>query len=186
MKDKEAGDKNNWKAKWIKERGSKMVQSLATLFNRVDEENKIPIQLKETKIKSIYKGGNKEWMQESQRGTLLMNIVFKVSKRVNKLQNKTKQANISSMKIAGKKNRSTIDNLIIMNAIIKKQRQDHKNTYILYADAEECFDKLSLKDSLIEMERRGYNKNAIKMLYEINKTIEIVVDLQLGIQKAQK
>ena len=39
------------------------------------------------------------------------------------------------MKTAGKKNRSTIDNLVIMNAIIKKQRQDYKNTYILYADA---------------------------------------------------
>ena len=39
------------------------------------------------------------------------------------------------MKTSGKKNRSTIDNLIIMNATIKKQRQDYKNTYILYADA---------------------------------------------------
>ena len=36
------------------------------------------------------------------------------------------------MKTAGKKNRSTIDNLV--NATIKKQRQDYKNTYILYAD----------------------------------------------------
>ena len=44
MKNKKAGDKNNWKAEWIKEGGSEMVQSLAILFNRVEEENKIPIQ----------------------------------------------------------------------------------------------------------------------------------------------
>ena len=43
MKNKKAGDKNNWKAEWIKEGGEKMVQSLVTLFNRVEEKNKIMI-----------------------------------------------------------------------------------------------------------------------------------------------
>ena len=107
-----------------------------------------------------------------------MNIVCKVYERVKKLQNGNKQANISSMQSAGKKNRSTLDNLIIMNAIIKKQRQDNKNTQIFYGDAEKFFDKLWLKDSLIEMRRTGYNKSDI--LYEINKTTEIVVDTAIG------
>ena len=51
-----------------------------------------------------------------------------------KLQNENKQANISSMQTAGRKNRSTMDNLIIMNPIIEKQKQDYKNTYILFAE----------------------------------------------------
>ena len=51
-----------------------------------------------------------------------MNIVCKVYERVKKLQNENKKANISSMLTAGKKNRSNIDNLIMMNAIIEKQR----------------------------------------------------------------
>ena len=157
-----------------------MVQSLAILFNRVEEENKIPIQWRETKIKSVYKGGNKERIQESQRGIFLMNIVCKVYERVKKLQNENKQENTSSMQTAGKKNRSTINNLIIMNAIIKNQRQGTKNTYILYADSEKYFGKLCLKDSLIEIERMGYNKSDIKMLYEINKTTEIVADTAIG------
>ena len=164
MNNKKAGDKNSWKAEWIKEGGSKMVHSLEILFNSVEEENKIPIQLRETKIKSVYKGGNKERIQESQRGIFLMNIVCKVYERVKKLQNENKQANISSMQIAGKVNRSTIDNLIIINLIIEKQRQDNKDTYILYADAEKYFDKLWLKDSLKEMERIGYDNSDIKIL----------------------
>ena len=105
-----------------------------------------------------------------------MNIVCRVYERVKKLQNENRQANISSMQTNGKKNRSAIDNLIIMNAIIEKQRQDNENTYILYADAEKSFAKLLLKDSLMEMERIEYNKSDIKMLYEINNTTEIVVD----------
>ena len=55
------------------------------------------------------------------------------------------------MQTAGTKNRSTMDNIILINAIIKKQRQGHKNTHLLFADAEKCFDKLWVKDWLIEM-----------------------------------
>ena len=146
----------------MKEGGSEMVQSLATLFKRVEEGNKIPIQWKRKKIKSVYKRGNKERIQESQREIFLINIVYKIYERVKKLQNENKQANISSMQTAGKKKRSAIDNLIIMNAIIEKQRQDHKNIYMLFADSEICFDKLWLKDSSIEMERIEYNNSGIK------------------------
>ena len=55
MKNKKVGDNNNWKAEWIKEGGIEMVWSLATLFNRVEEEKIIPAQGTETKIKSVYK-----------------------------------------------------------------------------------------------------------------------------------
>ena len=108
MKNKKTGDKNNRKAEWIK--GGKMVQSVATLFNRV-EENKIPIQWRETKINSVCKGGNKERIHENQKEIFLMNILCKVYEKMKKLQNENKQANIiSSMQTAGKKNRSTMDN----------------------------------------------------------------------------
>ena len=48
---------------------------------------------------------------------------------------------MSNMQTAGKKSRSTLDNINIINAIIEKQRQNHKNTYLFFADAEKCFDK---------------------------------------------
>ena len=51
-----------------------------------------------------------------------MNIISKVYERVKKLKNENKQVNKSSMQTAGKKNRSTVDNLIIMNAINKKNK----------------------------------------------------------------
>ena len=60
-----------------------------------------------------------------------MNTVCKVYERVKKLQNENKKANILNMQTVGKKNSSTIDNLILMNAIREKQRQDHKNTSCL-------------------------------------------------------
>ena len=71
---------------------------------------------------------------------------------VNKIQNMTLQSNMSNMQTAGKKNRSTMDNIIIINTIIEKQRKGHENTYLVFADAEKCFDKLCLNVCLIEME----------------------------------
>ena len=55
-----------------------MVQSLAALFNRVEEENKTPIQWRETIIKSVYKGEHEGRRQESQRGILQMSIACKL------------------------------------------------------------------------------------------------------------
>ena len=73
------------------------------------------------------------------------------------VQNEAIQNKMSNMQTEGKKNRSTMDNIIIINAIIEKQRQSHKNTYLFFADAEKCFDKLWLKDCLIDMEEIGYS-----------------------------
>ena len=180
MKNKKAGDVNNWKAEWIKEGGEEMVKSLAVLYNRMEMEKKVPAQWRKTKIKSTYKGGNREKLQESQRGIFLINIISKVYERVKKIQNEDKQAKISNMQTAAKKNRSTSDNLIIMNAIIERQREEKKNTYIFYADAEKCFDKLWLKDCLLELNNIGYSDNDIEMLYRINNRAEIVVETEVG------
>ena len=70
--------KNNWKTEQIKEGGEETIPSIATLFNKVEEENKILIQWRETKINSVYTRGNKARIQESQRGKFLMNILCQV------------------------------------------------------------------------------------------------------------
>ena len=45
-----------------------------------------------------------------------------------------------------------MDNIIIIDAVIEKQRQSHENAYLFFADAEKCVEKLWLKVILIEME----------------------------------
>ena len=118
-----------------------MIESLTTVFSRVEEERQIPLQWREASIKSLYKAdGSKEKIQESQRGIFITNVVSKAHEIVNKTQNKAVQSNMSKMQTAGKKNRSTMDNIIIINAIIEKQRQSYKNTYLFFADTKKCFD----------------------------------------------
>ena len=72
---------------------------------------------------------------------------------------------MSEMQVAVRKERSAMDNLIIMNTIIENQRAQKLNAYMFFADAVKCFDKLWLKDCLLEMYNLGYDPNTLKILY---------------------
>ena len=119
----------------------------------------------------------KEKINENQRGLFLMNMVAKVYEKVKKRQNEKIHSNISQMQTAGRKQRSTIDNILIVSSIIEKRRQKKQNTYLMCADAVKCFDKLWLKDSLIEMKELGYGSNDIKIVYEMYKKTDIKIEI---------
>ena len=99
-----------------------MVKSLYILFNRIKTENQIPKQWQLTTVKSIHKGAVKENIQENQRGIFLVNTVSKIYESELKIQNENKYENTSQMQTAEKQQRSAVDNLIILNSIIKNQR----------------------------------------------------------------
>ena len=90
MKNKKAAGRLGWKAKWIKGRGEKMVKSLYILFNRVKTENQMPKQWQLTTVESIYKGRDKENIQENQGGIFLVNTVPNIYESALKIQNENK------------------------------------------------------------------------------------------------
>ena len=52
--------------------------------------------------------------------------------------------------------------------------------YIFFADAVKCYDKLWLKDCLLEMYKLGYGPNTLKILYEMNKETDIIIRTPVG------
>ena len=84
------------------------------------------------------------------------------------------------MQIAGRKERSAMDNLIIMNTIIENQRPQKLNTYIFFADAVKCFDRIWLKDCILEMYNLGYDPNTLKILCKMNKETDIIIRTPVG------
>ena len=71
LKNSKSGDRSRLKAEWLKE-GDDMIESPTAIFNSVEEERQIPLQWRETAVKSLYKGGgSKEKNQESQRSTFI-------------------------------------------------------------------------------------------------------------------
>ena len=51
---------------------------------------------------------------------------------------------------------------------------------MFFADAVKCFDKLWLKDCLLEMYKLGYDPNTLKILYEMNKETDIIIRTPVG------
>ena len=153
-------------------------QILSILFNRIEREQGTLIQWSQTTIKSIYKGGNEANISESLRGMFLENSISKVYELVKITQNEKNNSKMSEMQTAGRKERSALDTLTIINTITENQRAQKLNTF--FADAVKYFDKLWLKDCLLEMYNLGYDPNTLKILCEMNKEIDIIIRTPVG------
>ena len=180
LKNKISTDRLRWRAEWLKEGGEEIVKSLSILFNRIEKEQRTLVQWRQTAIKSIYKSGNKTNISESERGIFLVNIMSKVYEIVKITQNEKNNSKMSEMQAARRKEKSAMDNLIIMNTIIENQRAQKLNTYMFFADAVKCFEKLWLRDCLLEMYNLGYDPNTLKIPYEINKETDVIIKTPVG------
>ena len=114
-------------------------------------------------------------ISEYQRGIFLVSIISKVHELVKITKNEKNNSKVSEMQAARRKKRSAMDNLVIMNTIIENQRAQKLNTYMFFADAVICFNKLWLKDCLLEMCNLGYDPNKLKILCKMNKETDIII-----------
>ena len=87
---------------------------------------------------------------------------------------------MSEIQAAGRKERSEMDNLVIMSTMIENQRAQKLNTYMFFADAVKWFDKVWLKDCLFEMYNLGYDPNTLKISYEMNKETDVIIKIPVG------
>ena len=156
-----------------------MEASIKKMANKILKEASIPQQWNRMKIKSIIKNKGSRKELKNRRGLFLTSIPSKVFERI--LMNGTKNMiKIDEHQLGGRKGRSTKDNLIVMMAILERNRELNVNTYMVFADAMKCFDKLWLKDCLVDMESSGMREREVKILYELNRKAEIVIETPSG------
>ena len=122
-------------------------------------------------------------MEETQRGIFISNIVSKVYEKVKKLQNENALTKMSQMQMGGRKNHSMIHNIIIVSAIIAENKKMKVPTYLYFADAEKCFDKLWLKDCIVELSYLGVPVEDLEMLYQLNKEAIVQIKTPVGSTK---
>ena len=180
LKWKKAPDRQGWRGEWLKNGGEEMERSLCKLFNKMEQEIDIPSQWKTMLVRSIDKKGKGNNLKDTQRGIFLTNMVSKVYEKVKKVQNERYLDNMSEMQMAGRMGYSTMDNIIIVSAIIKDNKERKKPTYLLFGDAEKCFDKLWLKDSILELAELGVSAKDAMMIYKMNEEATLVVKTPVG------
>ena len=69
---------------------------------------------------------------------------------------------------------------MLMLAIMERKKYLGKNTYLVYADAEKCFDNLWLDDGIVELWRCGMNIRDAMMVRKMNKRAEITIRTPSG------
>ena len=179
MKKKKAEDIEGWRNEIIIHGGEEMIKSLILMCNRILEDDEIPIEWSRVIIKSFYKNKGPKLEMTSRRGIFLTNLISKVFETI--LQQKSeKNIKMHECQNGGQKGRSAVDNVLILMAIIDNNRRLKRKTYIIYADAEKCFDKLWLQDCLIDLYQIGMRAKEISLIYKMNKNIQVVIDTPVG------
>ena len=160
--------------------GEEMIDSLLRIFKIIDETMEIPEEWNRMAIRTLHKKGSK-YLMENKRGLFLTSIISKVYERVVKYRNEVKMTEQRSpWQMGGEKGRSCTDNLFITYSVIERNRYLGKPTYVFYADAEKCFDKLWLDDAVIELWKRGTNIRDAMVIREMNKTAKITIHTPVG------
>ena len=180
LKNKNTCDTQGWSNKILLNSGIDIEDSLELLLNEIEEYEIIPNEWIELIIKSIYKGKGKITEVENRRGLFISNIISKLYEKIKLEQNNEKLNNeISKYQCGGKKGRSTVDHIMTLNAVIDYNRTINTETYILFADAYKCFDKLNLKNCIIDTYKIIGAKEAIK-IYNLNKNGKAIIRTPVG------
>ena len=175
LKKKKCKDPYGWYNELIIEGGEEMDKSLLYLFNRMETERFTPKQWHEVTIKTISKQGSILEM-DNKRGLFLTEAVSKLYETVLKNRNDENiKEYISDFQNGGVKKRSPADNTLIFSEIIRQNKKLNRKTYVVYGDAVKCFDKLWLKDCLVELYKADCPPQDIQMMYLMNKDTVIEV-----------
>ncbi|XP_066912807.1 uncharacterized protein [Clytia hemisphaerica] len=76
----------------------------------------------------------------------------------------------------GQKGRGTLDNLMASQTIIQSAKYLNQDVYIIFADAYKCFDKLWLKDCLVDLHESGVRERELSEIFNLNKQSNIIIE----------
>ena len=179
-KNKGSMDYDNISNKIIKAAGKDVKDSMLILFNEINNTNMGPEAWANMIIKSIYKGKKSKKEMNNRRGLFLTSVICKLFERtkLDKDRN-TIEDKMSKFQNGGVQGKAPIDNKMVLNATIDYNNFINCETYVFFADAHKCFDKLDLKTCLIDLyEILGAQET--KLMYELNKKARIIVKTPVG------
>ena len=147
LKRGKARDCQDWNYEMIKDGGEEMVQSITKMADKVKSNMKIPSKWNQMSIKSIHKKGEKVDLN-NKRGLFKTNINSKVFEKV---QDQESEVKYDKSNNGGQKGRGTIDNWIVLMALVDEGKRLKKPVYIFFADLVKCFDRLWLRDCIVDL-----------------------------------
>ncbi len=175
LKKRKAKDREMWNNEVVLDGGEEMVKSVQKMASEILQKEEIPIQWNKMTINSIHKKGPKEKLA-NKRGLFLTNIMSKLFEKILE----------STMNIKYDKNqngvrgRGTIDCMLILMAVRDTNMRLRRDTYLFFGDLVKCFDRLWLRDCIVDLFEAGVRARDAKMVYLLNKVAHIVIKTPVG------
>ena len=176
LKRGKARDCQDWSYEMIVDGGEEMIRSITKMADKVKTNLEIPSQWHDMLIRSIHKKGEKKDLN-NERGLFKTNINSKVFEKV---QDKESEVKYDPANNGGQKGRGTIDNWIILMALVDEGKRLKKPVYIFFADLVKCFDRLWLKDCVVDMHESGMRERDAAMVYKLNEKANFCVETPGG------
>ena len=130
-----ARDSQDWNNEMMIDGGLEMVKSIEKMADKVKESYEVPQQWNSMLVKSIGKKGRKEVM-ENKRGLFLTNVV---SKTFETIQDQESDVIYDPFQNGGTRGRGTVDNWMLVHALIDEGKRLNKPVYLFFGDLVKCF-----------------------------------------------
>ena len=167
--------------------GQNLKMSLLSLLNQVKLQGRFPQFMRRATIATIPKGNKSRLKMSNERGIFLVNIIRGIFMKMLFNRNSRKiDQKMSDSNIGGRKNKSCLNHIWVMNGIIHETLSSTKNAPIVIQqyDYTQMFDGMDLKESLADLENNAEIKDdTIHLLYQANKHIEVKVKTPFGLTK---
>ena len=179
-KNKATVDSQGTSNKMLKKGGKDLQESIKVLFTEINQKQEQPEKWEEMMVNSIYKNKGDKKDLENRRGLFITNNVSKIYDEVKMTRNSDKlDKGISKFQCGGTKERQIADHTMTLDAVIGYNKSIGCETYILFADAYKCFDKLNLKDCICDISEIIGPTEAYE-LYNMNKKGTATIKTPVG------
>ena len=180
VKNKTTVDSQGTSNKMLKKGGKDLQESIKVLFNDIHQKQQQPEKWKEMIVNSVYKNKGDRKDLENRRGLFITNNVSKMYDKVKMTRNSGKlDKGISKFQCGGTKERQIADHTMTLDAVIGYNKSIGCETYIMFADAYKCFDKLNLKDCVCDISEIIGPTEAYE-LYNMNKEGTATIKTPVG------
>ena len=147
--------------------GSNLKESLLTLCNMIKEQGVVPEFMKQTTITTIPKKGPRTELK-NERGIFLVNSVRGILMRI-LFNSETDmiELNMSDSNIRGRKNKSCINHIWVINSIIHDQVKSRNAKPVLFQqyDYKQMFDSMNLQEACSDLFDIGLQSDKLQLLY---------------------
>ena len=166
----------------VKAFGRNLKESLLNMMNWMHQNEKTPSQLLKINIKSLYKGKGQTSDLKNHRGIFISSTILKIyegliAERTSPIIEKK---GFTEAQAGGRKNRGIADQIFILRSIMDYYKYINKPLLLEFIDLVKAFDKMMLKNVMIDLWNAGVRGRIWRNIYNINKEALIKVKTPMG------